>query len=666
MPPKGRDHNPSGLGRAIINRKVKDAQRMHETKNYSVDDDKTGKLKSVTQEKDLDEFLNTAQLAGTDFTAERRNVKIITPLTGSSRNPHLLTEEEERSTIKKHSENKEKLRVPRRPAWKKSMTPAELDRQEKDAFLDWRRGLAQLQENQTLLLTPFERNLEVWRQMWRVIERSHLVVQIVDARNPSTFRCEDLDAYVKDVEGPEGEHGSGEGHRRSLLLINKADMLTAKQRCQWADYLDSQGIRFAFFSAANSAAIQQLRREEHEAALAAAERGDDAESGPEDESDEEDSESEEEDEDADEAPSSDEDSDSDKSFFSIDEEPDPALQDPRARVLSVLELEDLFMRMAPPLTDFTDSDGKAPTKLTVGLVGYPNVGKSSTINALLGEKKVSVSSTPGKTKHFQTIHLSESIILCDCPGLVFPQFANTKSHLVCDGVLPIDQMRDYIGPISLLVSRIPDEVLERTYGLSVPTKPIDEGGDGNITPEGFLISYAVARGYTRAGQGNPDEARAARYILKDYVNGRLLFCVPPPGLQEAAFNEETHKNALLRAEGKKQAPLTRVGKHADTFVNQVFVESGEGPARSHKAVNIDQKFFESDGLSSRAYVKGNQAFPRGRLYPHQNAVADDGTPLGSRHAHLASVLAAGGMQNGKKGHKKPKREKKRSGRGYDD
>lgn len=94
MPPKGRDHNPSGLGRAIINRKVKDAQRMHETKNYSVDDDKTGKLKSVTQEKDLDEFLNTAQLAGTDFTAERRNVKIITPLTGSSRNPHLLTEEE--------------------------------------------------------------------------------------------------------------------------------------------------------------------------------------------------------------------------------------------------------------------------------------------------------------------------------------------------------------------------------------------------------------------------------------------------------------------------------------------------------------------------------------------------------------------------------------------
>ena len=40
-------------------------------------------------------------------------------------------------------------------------------------------------------------------------------------------------------------------------------------------------------------------------------------------------------------------------------------------------------------------------KITIGMVGFPNVGKSSTINALLGTKKTSVSATPGKTKHFQ-------------------------------------------------------------------------------------------------------------------------------------------------------------------------------------------------------------------------------------------------------------------------
>ncbi len=49
-------------------------------------------------------------------------------------------------------------------------------------------------------MTPFERNIEVWRQLWRVIERSHLVVQILDARNPLRFRCVDLEDYVKDMQ----------------------------------------------------------------------------------------------------------------------------------------------------------------------------------------------------------------------------------------------------------------------------------------------------------------------------------------------------------------------------------------------------------------------------------------------------------------------------------
>jgi len=139
---------------------------------------------------------------------------------------------------------------------------------------------------------------------------------------------------------------------------------------------------------------------------------------------------------------------------------------------------------------FTDSSGNYPSKLVVGLVGYPNVGKSSTINSLLGEKKVSVSSTPGKTKHFQTIILSPTMMLCDCPGLVFPQFTTTKADLVCDGVLPIDQMREFTGPISLIAKRLPKAVLEATYGLSIKVTGTEEGGDGKVTAENFLIAYA--------------------------------------------------------------------------------------------------------------------------------------------------------------------------------
>ena len=45
-------------------------------------------------------------------------------------------------------------------------------------------------------------------------------------------------------------------------------------------------------------------------------------------------------------------------------------------------------------------------------------------------QKVRVSETPGKTKHFQTLPLTEDITLCDCPGLVMPSIANSKAGMV--------------------------------------------------------------------------------------------------------------------------------------------------------------------------------------------------------------------------------------------
>ncbi|KAA1471574.1 P-loop containing nucleoside triphosphate hydrolase protein [Dentipellis sp. KUC8613] len=688
MAPKTRNPNPSGLGRAIINRKAKDARQAHESGLYTTDLDSTSRLKSVTQERDLEEFLSTAQLAGTEFTAERRNIKIIQSSGSASQNAYLLSEQEEKSTLKKHQENKQRLRVPRRPHWTKSMTPAQLDRQEKDAFLEWRRGLAELQERDNFLLTPFERNIEVWRQLWRVLERSHLIVQIVDARNPLRFRCEDLETYIRDIDTADGEQMSTPGKRRSLLLINKADLLTDKQRLAWADYFDKQGIQYAFFSAANAVALQEARREALAAETAATEE---EESHPDNSSSASDT---------DETPPVSEgpaeaggshaeaahegEDDQDEDDDSVDEDGDDSewsdeyevkgnieSTDPRAKVLSVLELEDLFISAAPPLSDFKDGSGNPPTKLVVGLVGYPNVGKSSTINSLLGEKKVSVSSTPGKTKHFQTIHLSDNIVLCDCPGLVFPQFATTRADLVCDGVLPIDQLREYTGPISLVVKRMPKEVLELTYGLVIRSKGLEEGGDGKITAEDLLITYAIARGFTRSGQGNPDEARSARVILKDYVNAKLLFCHPPPGIPEDEFNEETRALSLARAAGKKMGPTSRVPLGALTFVPGSGVPVNDKPGEGQASRVVDKDFFvNNSGLSAHAFMKAAgrpaQEFSRVKLYPHQNAVSDTGVQVGGRRARLAAVLAVANESHpGKKHHKKGKRTKQRGGGGYE-
>lgn len=181
----------------------------------------------------------------------------------------------------------------------------------------------------------------------------------------------------------------------------------------------------------------------------------------------------------------------------------------------------------------------------------------------------------------------------------------------------------------------------------------------------------VGRGFTRSGQGNPDEARSARVILKDYVNAKLLFCLPPPGISEDDFNNETRKLALLRAAGKKLAPITHVTKGADTFIYTDAPQSGtKVQGVGHKSKRIDHEFFENDISISRPFNQGSardgQAFTRSRIYPHQNTVADDGTPLSGRRARVAAVVAsAGGDINSKKHHKKIKRVKQRSGKGYD-
>ena len=53
----------------------------------------------------------------------------------------------------------------------------------------------------------------------------------------------------------------------------------------------------------------------------------------------------------------------------------------------------------------------------------------------------------------QTLYVSDDVILCDCPGLVFPNFVNTKADMICNGILPIDQMRDHIPPVSMVTTR---------------------------------------------------------------------------------------------------------------------------------------------------------------------------------------------------------------------
>ncbi|KAG5882336.1 hypothetical protein JTB14_037621 [Gonioctena quinquepunctata] len=460
-------------------------------------------LQSVTEESSFQEFLSTAELAGTDFQAEKLNIKFVNPRS----NVGLLSAEELKSAKDMHKKHKTALKIPRRPLWTSKTTPEELDQNEKEHFLEWRRSLAKLQEEEGILLTPYEKNLEFWRQLWRVVERSDVVVQIVDARNPLLFYCEDLEKYVKEVSE----------NKINLILVNKADFLNEQQRQHWADYFASVNIRVAFFSAqlASESPIEEK-----------------------DESEE------------------------------CDEISDNEKTEGNARVLNKIidsiekmvgktnfEAESSFsvgntssLLSKEELVELlrTIHGGPKVTEgiTTIGLVGYPNVGKSSTINALISSKKVSVSATPGKTKHFQTIYLDKDLLLCDCPGLVMPSFVYSKAEMILNGILPIDQMRDHVPPTNLVTSEVPRHVIEDRYGIMLP-KPLEgEDPDRAPTAEELLNAYAYNRGFMTAN-GQPDNARAARYILKDYMNGKLLYCHAAPGIDQVTYHTWPERQKVI-------------------------------------------------------------------------------------------------------------------------
>eukprot|EP00124_Ichthyophonus_hoferi_P003298 Ihof_evm1s278 gene=Ihof_evmTU1s278 len=327
------------------------------------------------------------------------------------------------------NQNKSVLKVPRRPKWDAHTTKEELLLAERAAFVEWRRDLASVQDNDKLLLTPFEKNLEVWRQLWRVIERSDVVVQIVDARNPLLFRSEDLVTYVKDLDHK----------KKNLLLINKSDMLSHEQRLSWAKYLRANNIDYAFWSA-NPEALSEYEAELLEEEARLREETASAHPPPKDITEERADQIKD-----DELDGGEYDGEEDDNWQDVDGQEEGEEEEDDQEVLEaerllalrrrlgdedgtyILNASDLLLlfRDLLPKETLIDRAGR-PRKPTLGLVGYPNVGKSSTINALCGEIKVKVSATPGKTRHFQTIMLEENLLLCDCPGLVFPTFMSTK------------------------------------------------------------------------------------------------------------------------------------------------------------------------------------------------------------------------------------------------
>jgi len=466
-------------------------------------------MQSVLERNDLDELMAMADMADKDFTAEKANVVVIS--TGTVNPIDLQRASEERAEAQER--NRHRMTLPRRPSWDATTTPEQLDTQERSSFVAWRRDLAKLEEEEKLVLTPFEKNIEVWRQLWRVLERSDIVVQVVDGRDPLLYRCEDLEAYCRELNPT----------KASLLLLNKADLLPEAVRRCWAQYLDQAGIQYAFWSAfAVSEEYDALKSE-------AAELGID--------------------------------------WLELREEKNrirrltriaasahmlatlgkEAVDD--ANKVRILDADEVVCWLEDRAREAAEEAGPVDVdrRLMVGLVGYPNVGKSSTINSLFGAKKTVVGPTPGKTKHFQTLIVSSTLCLCDCPGLVMPKYSAGKPEMVAAGVIPIDRLTEIRAPIEVLATRVGRLQVEEAYGLRLPSPSLVNKALPGTPPTAAQLLHCLAllRGW-QVGAGLPDEVRAGRLLLKDYTSGKLLWCSLPPGCQPDSYTPLVHDPETLQ------------------------------------------------------------------------------------------------------------------------
>lgn len=158
---------------------------------------------------------------------------------------------------------------------------------------------------------------------------------------------------------------------------------------------------------------------------------------------------------------------------------------------------------------------KDKKQISIGVIGYPNVGKSSLINALRAKKVCDVAPIAGETKVWQYISLMKGIYLIDCPGVVHPQ-NETDTEIVLKNVVRIENIQEPESHIGELLRRVDNDFIKKHYKISDWEDPMD-----------FLEQLARRTGKLAKG-GRADTNTTARMVLTDWLRGRLPYYVRPP------------------------------------------------------------------------------------------------------------------------------------------
>lgn len=155
-------------------------------------------------------------------------------------------------------------------------------------------------------------------------------------------------------------------------------------------------------------------------------------------------------------------------------------------------------------------------KITVGVFGYPNVGKSSVINSLTRRKSAGVSSRPGHTKAIQEIDIDSKVTLIDSPGVVMTD--EDEITLLLRNTIKPEDVVDLTRGIEEILKRVQKEDMLKLYKIA---------DFSNVTE--FMVNVALRTGKLKKG-GIPNLEEASKVVIRDWNEGKIKYYVPPPTL----------------------------------------------------------------------------------------------------------------------------------------